>query len=92
MLKAEEDEGMRERYKKDIAEFEKAYTVQKAINEFRSKHGHMPEVLDDLIPEFLSALPDLSSDVYYLEWEPPALRLKRQTPAKWGYVLVKPAN
>lgn len=81
ILQTEKDEQMRDRYEKDIAIFEKAYAVQSAIHQFRKKYGNTPEALEELIPEFQSALPDLGN-LYYLEWEPPVLRLKRQASAK----------
>jgi hypothetical protein len=82
MLKAEKDEEMRKRYQQEIADFEKAYAVQKAIAEFSKKKGRVPDSLEDLIPAFLSELPEFNNAIYYLEWKPPLLKLKRSIPAK----------
>ena len=82
ILRTEEDEQMRERYKKEIAIFEKAYAVQKAIFQFHQMHAVVPPNLTDLIPDFLPGLPDFGGSNYYLEWNPPVLRLKRKAPAR----------
>jgi hypothetical protein len=76
MLKAEQDETMQERYKEDIAVFEKALAVQNAIFAYRQRYGRVPSILNELVPEFLPGLPDLGKD-FLLVWEPPVLQVKR---------------
>jgi hypothetical protein len=76
MLKAEEDPAMQERYRRDIGAFEKALIVQEAVFAYRRKYNQLPSELNDLIPEFIQALPEFDGD-FYLEWEPPELKLKR---------------
>jgi hypothetical protein len=79
MLAAEEDEATRERYQHSIAMFERAVTVQQAIEVYKNKHNQYPATLDALVPEVLTALPELDPP-FQLSWEPPTLRLIREIP------------
>ena len=76
MLQGEQDETMKARYKRDIAAFEKAWAVQKAIFAYRKTHGRLPSTLDALVPEFLPSLPELGGD-FLLVWETPLLKVQR---------------
>ena len=76
MMNTEEDEMLRERYRKDIALFEKALTVLKATIEYRKQYKLPPSALDALVPEFLPHIPSLDGK-YILSWTPPTLRLLR---------------
>ncbi len=76
ILNTEQEENSRARYKKELAAFEKAWAVQKAIVAYGRQSGGYPERLDDLIPRFISALPDFKGE-FYLQWSPPDLKLKR---------------
>jgi hypothetical protein len=76
MQKGEQDETVRQSYAKDIAVFEMAVEVQKAIHNYRNQYGRYPSVLDDLVPDFLPHLPDFKGR-FFLEWNPPALKLHR---------------
>ncbi len=76
MLANEEDEVLRERYRKDILTFEQAVSVQKAISEYQNLYILPPLTLDDLVPFFLPSLPRIEGN-YVLSWTPPTLRLLR---------------
>lgn len=76
MYKTEENESRREKYGREIKDFEMALNVQKAIIAYQKKYGRHPDVLDDLIPEFLQALP-IFNEKFVLAWDPPTLQLKR---------------
>jgi hypothetical protein len=77
MRAAEEDEAVRDRYLRDITEFEKAAHVLKAIAAYKAKHGFAPQSLEALQPEFLDRLPAMAGD-YELQYEAPRLHLKRK--------------
>lgn len=79
MLATEEDELMRQRYQRSISMFERAVTVQQAIEQYRARYGQDPPTLNDLAPAILPALPELEPP-FRLVWEPPALRLLREKP------------
>lgn len=76
MLSTEEDEAMKERYQHDIVIFENAIRVHEATQAFFLKNGHYPLNLNDLVPQFLSQLPNFD-DGYSLKWDSPDLRLIR---------------
>jgi hypothetical protein len=82
MLAAEEDERVRERYQHSITMFERAVTVQQAIDIYKNKHNNQyPATLDAMVPEILAALPEFDPP-FLLSWEPPTLRLIRENPTK----------
>jgi hypothetical protein len=72
----ETDEAARKSYEKDIVAFENALAVQDALSLYQQKYGGAPFNLDVLVPEFLPYLPEFDGR-YYLEWDPPTLKLKR---------------
>lgn len=76
MLKAEQDEIMREQYRSSLRDFDKALVVQGFLAKFKVERGREARSLDDLVPGYLSALPTFEND-FYLKWEPPVLYLKR---------------
>jgi len=66
----------KERYAKDIEDFEKAMVVQIALERYAAKTGGAyPEKLSDLVPNELRMLPELSKK-FYLDYQPPNLFLK----------------
>lgn len=73
----EKDELVRERYEKRIMVFEKAAVVLQATHAYREKYHQSPPTLDDLVPEFLTNLPQITEDKFVLSWDPPILRLVR---------------
>ena len=76
MSSAEEDDAVKERYQNDIKVFETAIRVHEAIEAFFIQNGRYPQKLSDLIPKFLTELPDFE-DGFSLKWEAPDLRLLR---------------
>lgn len=76
MLSTEEDEQMKERYQRSIMNFESAIKVHEATEKFFTKNGHYPQLLNNLIPEFLVKMP-LFDDGFSLKWESSNLRLLR---------------
>ncbi|MDX8388298.1 MAG: hypothetical protein R8M46_07180 [Ghiorsea sp.] len=75
-MHASMDEGdEKERYAKDIQDYEKGMEVNMALARFVEKHGQYPESLTDLIPSELNALPKLSAK-FTFDYEPPKLSLK----------------
>ena len=74
MYASSEDEETKARYKKDIVAFEKAMTVQLALEQFARKHGTFPEKLTLLLPEELDKLPAWEGH-YQLEYKKPKLFL-----------------
>ena len=76
MLSTEKDEYVRERYLEEIACFEKAITIQKAVNTFMQEHGTPPQDLDQLVPKYLKELPKIEKR-FVLVYEPPTVSLKR---------------
>jgi len=79
MRAATQDEDAKKRYGKEIASFEKAMQVQKALERYAHQHGHYPENLSALLANDLTALPALEGD-YMLEYQPPKLFLRRSHP------------
>jgi len=66
----------KERYAKDIKDFEKAMVVQAALEHYATKSGGFyPEKLSELVPQELHMLPKLS-EKFYLDYQPPYLFLK----------------
>lgn len=76
MHKAELNEGTKKRYGREVKDFEMALNVQKAIIDYQKTHGQHPASLDDLVPDFIPALPTFH-EKFVLKWEPPSLQLKR---------------
>lgn len=81
MYASEEDELMRERFRKTIAAFEKAASVQDAVTLYKTQNGNYPQTLKGLVPDYLPDLPDFDNH-FSLFWEPPTLRLIRNIPEK----------
>jgi hypothetical protein len=77
---SENDEALKTKYDEEIAAFENAIKIQKAIWAYRNQNGKYPETLDVLLPDFMPALPDFK-DTFLLEWEPPHLKLRRSARA-----------
>ena len=76
MLASEMDENVRARYQEEIAIFEQALEVNAALTAYREKYSRPPETLQQLVPEFIPAIPEIK-DAFVLVYEPPTLRLKR---------------
>ncbi|PKN50315.1 MAG: hypothetical protein CVU58_01485 [Deltaproteobacteria bacterium HGW-Deltaproteobacteria-16] len=76
MYASEKDEQIKMRYAEEIAAFEKAVTVLNAVQRHEKMTGTPPAALNDLVPEYLPAIPDIGP-VFTLEWKPPHLQVVR---------------
>jgi len=76
MLDTEQNERMREQYRSNLRDFDKALEVQRLLAKFKAESGREATSLDELIPVYLEALPTFEND-FFLLWEPPLLHLKR---------------
>lgn len=76
MYASEKDEQIKKRYAEEIAAFEKAVTVLNAIQRHEKMNGTPPAALNDLVPEYLPAIPDIGP-IFTLEWQPPHLGVVR---------------
>ncbi len=74
MYEGETNELVRERYALELANFDRALMVQAMLNLYRDHHGQDAQELTDLVPDFLTELPELELG-YTLEWDPPVLKL-----------------
>ncbi|MGE4345478.1 MAG: hypothetical protein AB7F20_14595 [Geoalkalibacter sp.] len=75
MFVTEQDEFVKDRYRRGIDNFNRAIDVQKSLDRYRDEKGRDADSLEELVPEYLQALPSFEDD-YFLVWEPPLLRLK----------------
>ena len=76
MYASMEEGEEKERYARDIEDFEKAMVVQVALERYAEKSGGVyPEKLSDLVPQALRMLPKLH-EKFYLDYQPPHLFLK----------------
>ena len=78
MYASTQDEQEKERYKKDIQAFQKAWLVQQALQRYQQQYGKAARTLDDLVPDYLSALPTFK-EKYILKYTPPSLSLSRRS-------------
>lgn len=70
------DESHRQRYRDDIVVFEKALVVSRAIDDFEKKYRARPANLQQLIPEFLTQIPDVGTS-FVLTYKGYKLSLER---------------
>lgn len=76
MASMEQDERTKKQYQEEIDIFEKALAVEQAVSRYQKKYSIPPEILDDLVPEFLDRLPVIEHH-FKLTYEAPVLRLER---------------
>lgn len=76
MHASEKDEQVKKRYADEITAFEKAAMVLDAIHRYRQAIGQPPARLDDLVPGYLPAIPDVGP-LFRLKWKPPHLGVVR---------------
>lgn len=76
MLRSTDDEVVKKRYQEEIAMFNDALNVQKATGAFYAVHQRYPDSLNELVPEFLDALPSFGQS-FVLTWKAPVVGLKR---------------
>lgn len=73
---ATDDRERREMYSKELEMVQQAIEVQKAVDAFTKHNQHHPATLAELVPEYITQLPDLGS-TFELTWNPPNVGLKR---------------
>jgi hypothetical protein len=76
MLKTTEDKGVQKRYQEEIEMFEDALKVQRAVDAFFAARQGYPKNLQELVPEYLAALPSFGS-AFEVTWQAPVVGLKR---------------
>lgn len=76
MLKSTDDEAVKKRYQEEIEIFQAALNVQKAVEVFHTAQGRYPVLLDELVPEFIDALPSFGQ-AFELTWKNNVVGLKR---------------
>lgn len=76
MFETEKDEIVRKRYQQEIVVFEQALKVQSALSAYSNRYGNVPTTLERLVPEFLSALPEINN-FFVLVYDPPNISLQR---------------
>jgi len=74
MYEGETHEEVRQRYARELVNFDKALRVQALLDRYHEDFGREAEKLEDLIPRYLARLPDLDYG-YTLEWDPPTLKM-----------------
>jgi hypothetical protein len=79
LLASEKDEDVRSRYQTEIVIFEQALQVNAALMGYQKKYSTSPHALQELVPEFISVIPDIK-DAFVLVYDPPTLRLERPQP------------
>jgi hypothetical protein len=76
MLAKEQNELLKDRYRRSIENFNEALKVQAALDLYREQHGKDAVSLQELVPRYLDVLPKLKDD-FKLVWESPLLRLEQ---------------
>lgn len=76
MLKSTDDVAVKKRYQEEIDMFKLALKVQKAVDAFYVVRQQYPASLNELVPDFLSALPSFGT-AFELTWHAPVVGLKR---------------
>lgn len=66
------------RYQNDIIAFEKALTVQDALDKFKQENGHFPGSLENLMPVYLYSMPQWDG-LYVLNYTNSILSLQKKT-------------
>ncbi|MDQ6971798.1 MAG: hypothetical protein Q9M30_04045, partial [Mariprofundaceae bacterium] len=76
MQASSNDAAEKNRYQKEIEVFEQGLLVQMALEQYIHSVSRPPATLDELIPAYVSQLPQLGEG-YRLEYRAPNLFLKR---------------
>lgn len=72
---SEKDATVRERYRNQIVNYERAIKVQNAIEAYRRETGEIPNDLEQLIPAYLQSLPVMDKN-YQIIYSPPYVQLQ----------------
>lgn len=73
------DPVVRQRYSEEIAMFNQAIAVQQAASTFALRNQRYPATLDELVPDYIPALPNFGT-AFHLTWKPPNVGMKRPSP------------
>lgn len=76
LLRSSSDENVRKRYEEEIAMLQQAIAVQKAVSAFTSQNQRYPGTLEELVPDYISELPDFGT-AFELIYNPPRVGLIR---------------
>ena len=81
LWKNTDDMALKQRYQEEMDIFKAALAVQKAANAFQVERLRYPATLDELVPDYLPALPNFGR-AFELTWKPPVVGLKRPMPGR----------
>lgn len=70
------DDATKHRYFEELVMFTDALTVQEAVKKFKTQKGTYPQALEQLVPEYIPALPTFGT-AFVLTWKAPNVGLKR---------------
>lgn len=76
LVQTTDDQERRKKYEEEIGMFNQALVVQKAVNDFFARHQRYPAKLEELVPSYLTELPDFHG-VFELGWQAPNVELHR---------------
>ena len=81
LVNSTDDKVVKQRYQEELDIFKAALSVQKAVNAFQVERMRTPTTLDELVPDYLPALPNFGQ-AFELTWKPPVVGLKRPSPGR----------
>lgn len=70
------DDATKHRYFEELVMFTDALTVQEAVKKFKAENGIYPHALEQLVPDYIPALPTFGT-AFVLTWKSPNVGLKR---------------
>ena len=76
LVKNEKHKATKERYEEEIITFKSAHRIELAITKYTEEHSSSPQKLSQLIPDYLSELPEINKG-FTLVYDPPYLSLQR---------------
>lgn len=77
--KSEENEIVRERYRREIEMFRQAIELQNAVTRYYQATGSYPDQLTALVPTYIRQIPSFEN-LFELVWDPPQVKLQRPSP------------
>lgn len=81
LINSTDDKVVKQRYQEEMEMFKAALSVQKATNAFQVERLRSPTSLDELVPDYLPALPNFGQ-AFELTWNPPVVGLRRPSQDK----------
>ena len=76
LVRNTDDPIRKKKYEEEISMFQQAIKVQQAVQDFFARNQRYPVTLEELIPDYLEALPDFKN-IFELVWNPPQVELHR---------------